>query len=327
MASLSKMSKGWRAQVKVLGVRDSRVFTTRREAVQWAALREEEIRHAATAPLGEQYTLRQALRRYASEVSPAKRGERWEQIRLAAFERDNLPLDTPIGQVTAQHVADFRDARGASVGHGTVLRELTLLSSVFQTAQREWGWVDANPCRAIRKPPAPRHRERVIAWWEVRRMLRAMGYQRTGKVSSMGQAVALCMLLALRTGMRAGELCGLTWDCVFERHVHLPRTKNGKPRDVPLSARARRLVARLREWDDVLVLGLKAASLDALFRKYRARAGLSGFTFHDTRHTAATMLSKKVDVLTLCKIFGWSQTTQALTYYNPKAAAIAAMLD
>jgi len=54
MASFSKTGKGWRTQVKVLGVRDSRVFSTRREAVLWAALRERDIRHAATAPLGEQ---------------------------------------------------------------------------------------------------------------------------------------------------------------------------------------------------------------------------------------------------------------------------------
>jgi len=112
MASFSKTAKGWRAQVKTLGVRDSRVFTTRREAVQWAARREQEIRHAASAPLGEQHTLRDALRRYADEVSPAKRGMRREQIALRAFERHALPLDAPIARVTAQHIADFRDARG-----------------------------------------------------------------------------------------------------------------------------------------------------------------------------------------------------------------------
>lgn len=72
---------------------------------------------------------------------------------------------------------------------------------------------------------------------------------------------------------------------------------------------------------------MSAQSLDANFRKYRARAGLSGFTFHDTRHTAATMLSHKVDVLTLCKIFGWSNTSQALTYYNPTASDIARRLN
>lgn len=92
MASIQKTAKGYRAQIKILGQRDSRVFGTRREAVEWAARRESEIRTQLTTPLGEQHTLRQALRKYADEVSPKKRGERWEQIRLAAFEGYRLPL-------------------------------------------------------------------------------------------------------------------------------------------------------------------------------------------------------------------------------------------
>jgi hypothetical protein len=31
--------------------------------------------------------------------------------------------------------------------------------------------------------------------------------------------------------------------------------------------------------------------------------------------------------LTLCKIFGWSNTAQALTYFNPKASDIAKQLS
>jgi integrase len=56
---------------------------------------------------------------------------------------------------------------------------------------------------------------------------------------------------------------------------------------------------------------------------------LSGFTFHDSRHTAATWMvnSGKVDVLSLCKIFGWTNTTMALTYFNPKAVDIAKQLS
>lgn len=332
MASIQKTEKGYRVQVKVVvpgrdkPVRDSETFPTRREAVEWGARREAEIKSEATMPLGEQYTLRQALRKYAEEVSPTKRGERWEAVRLAAFEGYQLPLDTQIARVTAQHIATFRDSRRAKVGPASVLRELTLLSSVFQTAKLEWGWVEHNPCRDIRKPPSVRHRERVIQWWEVRALMCAMGYRTHGRVASTGEAVAVCMMMALRTGMRAGELCGLTWDHVYERHVHLPLTKNGKARDVPLSSRAKPLLKRMEGWDETLVFGLKTASLDALFRKYRQRAGLEGFTWHDTRHTAATMISKRVDVLTLCKIFGWSETRQALTYYNPSASSIADML-
>lgn len=326
MASIQKTAKGYRVQIKKLGVRDSETFHTRREAVEWAAKRELEIAAQATKPLGEQHTLRDALRKYAEEVSPTKRGARWEEVRLAAFEGYKLPLDTPIGRVTAQHIADFRDSRGAKVGPAAVLREITLLSSVFQTAKLEWGWIDSNPCRDIRKPAQVKHRERVLQWWEIRRLLRTMGYQRAGKVTSTGQAVAMCMLLAIRTGMRAGELCGLTWDRVYADHCHLPLTKSGRPRDVPLSTKARKILARMKGWDDEYVFGLKTASLDALFRKYRSRAGLEGFTWHDTRHTAATMISKKLDVLDLCKVFGWTDPKMAMKYYNPHASSIAALL-
>jgi len=326
MASIQKVAKGYRAQIKMQGVRDSAIFSTKREAVLWAAQRETIIKDNAGKPAGELHSLRDALRRYAKEVSPLKRGARWEQLRLRAFEGYRLPLDVPMGRVTAQHIADFRDARNATVSNGSVLRELTLLSSVFETARREWGWVSDNPCRDIRKPAQPRHRERVLKWGEVRAMLKVMGWRTGQPVRSVGQAVGACMLLAMRTGMRAGELCRLEWQHVRFDHVHLPLTKNGKSRDVPLSSKAQRLIAQMRGFDKELVLGLQAASLDALFRKYRKQAGLDGFTFHDTRHTAATMLCKKVDVLTLCKIFGWSNTSQALTYYNPKAASIAALL-
>ncbi|MNR14441.1 Phage integrase family protein [compost metagenome] len=153
-------------------------------------------------------------------------------------------------------------------------------------------------------------------------MLREMGYQRAGRIGSTAEAVANCMLLALRTGMRAGELCGLTWANVHDLHAHLPDTKSDRPRDVPLSSRARAIVRRMKGWDENLVFGIRSASLDTLFRKYRERAELWGFTFHDTRHTAATMIAKRLDVLDLCKMFGWTDPKMAMVYYNPHASSI-----
>lgn len=75
-----------------------------------------------------------------------------------------------------------------------------------------------------------------------------------------------------------------------------------------------------------MVFGVASATLDALYRRARDRAGLSGFTFHDARHTAATRMASQLHILDLCKVFGWKNTSQALTYYNPKAADIAAKL-
>jgi integrase len=324
MASIQKTAKGYRAQISIKGIRDSKVFPTKREAVDWANRRELELRD--DRPAGDTHSLRDAMRKYANEVSPHKRGERWEQVRLAAFEGYLLPMDKMMADITAADIALFRDSRSKAVGPSSVLRELTVLSSVFEAARREWGWIQGNPCRDIRKPASAKHRERTIAWWEIKRLLREMGYAKHKRVASTGHAVAVCFLVALRTGMRAGELCGLTWAHVHDDYCHLPTTKSGKSRDVPLSTKAQRLLAQIRGWDDKLVFGLKTASLDALFRKYRSRAGLSGFTWHDSRHTAATMMAKKLDVLTLCKVMGWADTRFALVYFNPKASSIAALL-
>lgn len=71
---------------------------------------------------------------------------------------------------------------------------------------------------------------------------------------------------------------------------------------------------------------MPATTLDAMFRKYRERAGLDGFTFHDTRHTAATWLAQRLHVLDLCRVFGWKGTNRAMTYYNPTASEIARRL-
>ncbi|USP49381.1 tyrosine-type recombinase/integrase [Alcaligenes faecalis] len=332
MASITKHTSGYRAQIKLTlqqnqpPYRESRIFPTKREAQVWAIQRETELRDQALADPKLQFTLRMALRRYAAEVSPTKRGERWEKIRLSAFECYHLPLDQPLVKVSAQDIADFRDSRALSLAPASIRRELCLISSVFETARLEWGWADHNPCKDIRKPQNSKHRERVLQWWEIKRMLREMGYHRSARPASFGQAVAMCMLLALRTGMRAGELTSLPWDQVHDRHCHLPITKSGRPRDVPLSTKALKILERMHGWDDKLVFGIKAASLDALFRKYRQRAGLEGFTWHDTRHTAATMLSKKVAVLDLCKIFGWTDPKMAMVYYNPHASTLADLL-
>jgi len=332
MASIQKIKNGYRVQIKLLGIRDSKSFINKRDATIWASARKLEIRDCATKHPSELYTLRQALIRYAQEVSILKRGFRQESNRINALQRYNdyvLPLDVPLNKITNQHIATFRDYRLNQVGSSSVIKELSLLSAVFNIAKREWNWAKNNPVSDIRKPTKPKHRERVICLQEIKAMLKIMDYKPKQPIRSVSSAVAVCMLTAIRTGMRAGELCNLTWDNVHlaKKYVYLPITKNGNSRDVPLSTKAVRLIAKMQGFDNKYVFGLKTASLDALFRKYRQRANLTGFTFHDTRHTAATMLCKKVDALTLCKIFGWSSTTQALTYYNPTATNIANMLD
>lgn len=324
MASIQRTPAGYRAQVYVRGVRDSRLFVTKRDAATWAAQREAEIRAIAGGRGGEVKTLADTLRRFADEVSPTHRGARWEQIRLSALERD-LPGGKRMADITPDDFARWRDKRLTQVKPGTVLRELGLLSAVFEVARREWRWIATNPIADISKPPAPASRERLLTLAEIRAVVRALGY-RPGKRTSMSDGVALAFLVALRTGMRAGELCGLTWGRIHPGKAVLPMTKNGMRREVPLSAKAQRLIERGRGFDDDLVFGAGVQTLDALFRRARQRAGLDGFTFHDSRHWAATTMARKVDLLALCEIFGWRDPRYARVYYNPRAEDLAKRL-
>ncbi len=331
MATPKKTATGrWSIQIAIAGQRDSGTFDTKTQANAWAAQRSTELRALRGASPGSTKTLRDALRRYAEEVSPSKKGERWEVIRLTAFESPDhapLPVTKKLIDLTAGDLAMWRDARLDRVTRGTVLRDLTLLASVLEHARREWGWLDVNPAKNVRRPAQPEHRERVITGPEVRGMLRALGWparQADGRrrVRSVKQAAAVCFMLALQTGMRAGELCCLTPADVMADHFKIRAGKTGR-RDVPMTATTRRVVDMLDGWSGETLLGIKAQTLDAFFRQARDKAGLSGFNFHDSRHTAATRLAQRLHVLDLCKVFGWKSTTRALTYFNPSASDLA----
>jgi integrase len=301
----------------------------RREADAWAQQRATELRAMKGGRAGTVKTLRDALREYAEKVTPTKRGWAKEMIRLKAFEgpaHARLPTGKRLAEVTTADLAAWRDARLAAVARGSVLRDLTLLSNVFEVARREWGWVDSNVCSDVRRPVQPDHREVVITGPQIRRVLRSLGWRRA-PARTVSQAVGNAFLLALMTGMRAGEICALTPEDIRADHCILRTSKTGAGRAVPLLPTALRVIGFMGDFGDDRVFGLTAQTLDAMFRKARMRSGLEGFTFHDSRHTAATRLAQRLHVLDLCKMFGWKSTTRALTYYNPKASDIARRLS
>lgn len=346
MAKPKKTPQGtWRIQVEVNGVRESGTFETKREADDWNARKTLELKAEGKGGPGANKTLLDAIRRYAEEVTPTKRGKVKEAIRLNAFENSEehryLPLKKKIQTVTSDEIGQWRNHRLTINSRGSVIRDLGLLSVVMTAARKEWKWIKVNPVEDVTRPQSPDHREVLITGLEVRRMLRKLGYEK-GKIRSISQAIAHAFLLALCTGMRAGEICEMTWDRVRDDYLMLlsleqairdangkevsGTTKTRKSRHVPLSPVAQKIIARMRNWDTEMVFGVKVETLDALFRRARERAGLEGFTFHDSRHTACTQLARKIDVLDLCKMMGWVKTTQALVYYNPKASDIAKRL-
>ncbi len=331
MAYCKQIGNKYQFQIKVNNIRESRTFANKKDGQIWAARRESELLAKDSSGIVCRYTLADAIEKYIEEISEKHKGWRMEKVRLHALGRKKiLPMDIPLTEIGRQDIRNFRDVRCREVAPASVQREMNLLSVVFEAAKTEWEWIEVNPVRGVKKPPSPEHRTSVWTYQPLKRLLRALDYSPLSPtIQCTSHAVALAFLLALRTGMRAGELCKITWSEVEPFYVTLRETKNGSNRAVPLTHRARRLIEKARGWDDFFVLKLKAPSLDTLFRRAKDKAGLkdANLTFHDSRHTAATWLAKDLAMLDLCKMFGWRNPTYALVYYNPNPADVAKHLD
>ena len=322
MASITKHKNGWRAHVARQGVRKSKLFDSKREAQDWAARQEYLILHGEKAAARER--LLHLLDRYAREVSPKKRGARWEQIRLEKLSRDQL-AQKRLGDLTAQDFASWRDRRLQEVSSGTVRREMELLSAVLIVARKEWGLIGANPMADVRRPANNPARDRVVTDDELERLAVSAGNDLNNATARAFQA----FLFSCETAMRAGEVVGLTWDRVDlgRRVARLDKTKNGTARDVPLSTAAVDILRGLEGLHPSRCFVLSSGQLDALWRKLRDRAGVVGLRYHDSRHTAITKLAKKLEVLELARMVGHRDLRQLLTYYNETAESLARKLD
>lgn len=318
MASVRKHGNGWRVHIDRKGIRKSKTFPTRQAAKDWAAHQEYLILNRQT--IVSRTPLSEVFLRYAREVSPDKRGHRWEEIRLERLSKDPLIKSIAMQDLEPSHFAEWRDARKKEVSDATVRREMQLINSVLNTAKREWGMIASNPLEGVRKPAPSKPRDRLPTIDEIERLLFVAGTDLTKATARTIHA----FLFACESAMRAGEIAGLTWDNfdLVSRVAHLPITKNGHPRDVPLTARAVELIELLPKQDPVF--GLKSSQIDALFRQVKKKAMIEGLRFHDSRAEALTRLSRKVDVLTLAKISGHRDLRiLSNTYYRETAAEIA----
>ncbi len=328
--AIDKLPSGkFRARLQRGKKRISKTFDTRKQANDWLKYQESVAFAASIGQAPPRMVLREVLVRYAEEVSPTKRGERWEVMRLRMMARDTLG-DVLLAELASAHLAAWRDRRLKEVQPASVTREMNLLSAVLTRAVKEWGYLQNNPLSSVQRPRTPEPRNRRITDDEIKRLLLACGYNRETTLETVQARVGACLLFAIETAMRAGEICGLTWNRVnlAQRIAHLDKTKNGTARDVPLSKEAIRLIKQVQGVDERLVFGILAEQLDALFRKAKARAMIDDLHFHDTRREALTRLAAKVDVMTLAKISGHRdlRILQSV-YYAPDMSKIAASLD
>lgn len=323
MATFTRRGKRWRAEIMRNRARLSRTFASKPEAIAWAATVAREPSLGRAPPLT---TIADLLRRYAREVSPKKRGGRWEVFRLEAIAGGLLGV-VRLAELRPQHLADWRDQRLSKVEPGSVIREMNLLSAVFTKAVREWQWLTTNPLAkgGVEWPKAPPARTRRVTDAEAERIYHACGYSPDSPPLTLQAKVGAAFRFALANAMRAGELVGLRPSDIHGSVAKVDG-KTGK-RDVPLTPEGMAVIAQMLPLKHKHVFGLTSRQLDALFRKAAKRAMVGDLHFHDSRAEALTRLARKVDVMTLARISGHKDIGLLhRVYYRESAADIAARL-
>ncbi len=308
--------------------------TTRREAMDALAVFSGEVRRGDRRSSPATRTVGHACKEWLAHASPGLSPNTASEL-TGSLERYVYPsavAKRPVNRVSAEDLDRLYDEllrrggrSGTGLAPGTVRKVHVVLSLVFAQAVR-WGWIGKNPAEHASPPkaraPEPSPPEVSI----VRQLL-----DEADATSIDGDPRWPSFLrVAVATGRRRGELCGLRWSEVdldkatvsIFRVVKLDRTGAGLVvADFPKSARARGTLSldtdtvsalrELRAYQEGIaalfdaVLGRDAYVFseepDASrpwhpqvvthrFARLCRRLGIEGVRLHDLRHFAATQL-------------------------------------
>lgn len=261
-------------------------------------------------------TLAQAAERYLA-AKTRKRSVTGDRRILEHFKTE-FGKDTFLTDITAGRISEYRAKRlavtrgeGAPLSPAAVNRPLALLRHLLRLACDEWEALPAVP--KIRLEKEPQGRLRWLTPEEAGKLLEKCRTQKNPNLADLAE-------LALYTGMRQGELLGLTWDRVDRARgvVLLERTKSGRRREVPLNGPADAILARRTPETpgDGLVFDTRSwYTFRGHWEASVTAAGLEDFRFHDLRHTFASWAIQRGATLPELKdLLGHSSLAMVMRY-------------
>ena len=333
-----KRQSGTRYRVKVT-VRgyptQTKTFSSKAQAKAWGMQMEADLQSGRLGSgLSQHHSLSDTIDRFLAE-RPSGYGEwlhdprnsqflRWWKSYLGTYRlgdlKPNLLIQArnhlqqePIPPKSKTSPTTYRSA-------ATLNRYMSALSAVLQAALEIWGWVDTNPCRGIRHLKENNARTRCLSEPEQTRLI---------KVCADDPNLLDVVQMALYTGARRGEICGLKWSEIDlkEETVTFLQTKNKIPRKIPLCPPAvdllrKRLQHRIIGRDWVFPAERSEGPIDVSHRfgRFAKRAGIEDFRFHDLRHTAASAMARAgVPELMIQEVLGHktAQMTKRYSHLRP----------
>lgn len=310
----------------------SKTFPTLQEAKDWSKQEEARRRQGSYFPNQQQakHTLSELIDRYITIILPTKPKNAKDTLRHLAWWKTKLgkyalhAISPNLIAQQRQELAEGITYKGTRRSPATVNRYMAALSCVMTYGIKECGWLTDNPCYRVSKFKESKGRDRIASVDECTRLIEACKQSRNKHLLPI-------VLLALTTGMRQGEILGLTWDRIdFDRQtITLKETKNDRPRTVSLVGLALEILQERCLCKNIHIpyvfpskkrfgqICIRKAWEEAL-----KRARIQELRFHDLRHSFCTYAAEAgASNLELAMAMG-HQTLQMLQRYTHMNAAI-----
>jgi len=209
----------------------------------------------------------------------------------------------PINKIRRTTISKYKDVLGKRVSGATVNRRLDVISTMFTTFKKEWGYPVENPVLAIRRPKKAEPRDRRFNDNELNLLIR--GNHTTPELRSI-------IKIALETGMRLSEILRIDPRNIDGNTLKIPIAKT-KPRVIPLTKEA---LIEIKNAD--LPFRLTKCALGKKFRKLCKKYKIEDAHFHDLRHQSLTnfMKDRGLNVPETMMIAGHSDPRMLLKIYN-----------
>ncbi|WP_233234481.1 tyrosine-type recombinase/integrase [Bordetella sp. LUAb4] len=292
------------------------------------------------------------MERYLTEVSTTKKGVVSERS-IARIWLGTRLAGRPVDRIRSADLADLRDEWLKDRAAATVVRRMAFLSHVYTVIRKDWGldWL-ANPVQLVRRPAVADSRDRRL-FDQIR--LRGVSEGECPREelawiirATRSAELPTILTVAKETGMRRSEVVGILRENLDLQHgvVHLPHTKNGRARDVPLTPLGRETLRRWVVGKPMRgrIFSMRPGSVTRAFIRARLRArreyeGLCrehgrrpnhayfrDLRFHDLRHEGTSQLATVFQIHELAKVNGNVDTRMLLRYYHPHGRELAQKL-
>jgi len=226
-----------------------------------------------------------------------------------------------LSEYTPEEIDLYKDKRlSEGVKLNTIARELVVIRSLFNQANKWKKFFGTNPVSESGIPKVNDIRETILSFEEERKLL-----------DSSPEYLQNIINVALNTAMREGEILGLQWEWIDfkENIIQLPQTntKSKKILKVPINEKVRKILLKLKlktggykyVFESPVVPNKNISYIYRSFKTACRKANIDKVTFHDLRHTSATRLVEAgVPLHTVSKLLGHSSVTVTERYSHPE---------